>query len=46
MLRILVAVFFWLCAIGVLALSIRAEITDARQHKSPPSQFKTHSMHR
>jgi hypothetical protein len=30
MLRVLVAVFSWLCAIGLLALSIRAEIVESR----------------
>ena len=42
MLRILVAVFFWLCAAGVLCLSIRAEITDSHRHPKAPEQ----AMHR
>jgi len=31
MLRILVAFFFWLCAVGLLTLSIKAEINDSRK---------------
>lgn len=45
MLRILVAIFFWLCAIGVLALSIRAEIVEARgphTHGPDQSEIKMH----
>ncbi|HKS73735.1 MAG TPA: hypothetical protein VJQ82_11110 [Terriglobales bacterium] len=45
MLRILVAIFFWLCAIGVLALSIRAEIVDARgshSHGADQNEIKMH----
>jgi len=34
MLRILVVVFFWLCAIGVLSLSIWAEV-HASQGSAP-----------
>jgi hypothetical protein len=40
MMRLLVVVFFWICAVGVLALSIRAEIVDSR---SPPPRPIDHS---
>jgi hypothetical protein len=44
MLRILVVVFFWLCAIGLLTLSIWAEVNDLpRGTEAPTGHAKTRS---
>jgi hypothetical protein len=37
MLRILVVVFFWLCAVALLALSIRAEASDRQRARGGTS---------
>jgi hypothetical protein len=49
MLRILVAVFFWLSAVGLLGLSIRAELVEARKSIAKPLnpvKLGAHSGHR
>ncbi len=44
MLRILVIVFFWLCAIGLLTLSIWAEVNTYREEpKRLWADAKTHT---
>lgn len=44
MLRILVIVFFWLCAIGLLTLSIWAEVNHLpRGTEAPVGDAKTHT---
>lgn len=49
MLRIMVVVFFWLSAVGLLGLSIRAEVVEARKSISKPQEqvkLSAHSGHR
>lgn len=44
MLRILVLVFFWLCAIGLLALSMWAEVNNLpRGTETPGRHASTHT---
>lgn len=41
MLRILVIIFFWLCAIGLLTLSIWAEVNNSPSGKDSPMRHAT-----
>jgi hypothetical protein len=38
MLRILVVVFFWLCAIGLLSLSIWSEVNNLQRGSERPAE--------